>query len=71
MIQRLAILRATGDLTARYLLPGLAALRAAGVVISIMLISSALPILSLPHKSPRGKFPLQPLLHDSRDKLHI
>ena len=30
MIQRLAILGATGDLTARYLLPGLAALRAAG-----------------------------------------
>ena len=30
MIQKLAILGATGDLTARYLLPGLAALRAAG-----------------------------------------
>jgi glucose-6-phosphate 1-dehydrogenase len=30
MIQRLAILGATGDLTARYLLPGLAALQAAG-----------------------------------------
>jgi glucose-6-phosphate 1-dehydrogenase len=30
MIQRLAILGATGDLTARYLLPGLAALRHAG-----------------------------------------
>jgi glucose-6-phosphate 1-dehydrogenase len=30
MIQRLAILGATGDLTARYLLPGLAALRASG-----------------------------------------
>ncbi|MBO0881212.1 MAG: glucose-6-phosphate dehydrogenase, partial [Mycobacterium sp.] len=30
MINRLAILGATGDLTARYLLPGLAALRAAG-----------------------------------------
>ncbi|MDQ7905566.1 glucose-6-phosphate dehydrogenase [Phytohabitans sp. ZYX-F-186] len=32
MIQRLAILGATGDLTARYLLPGLAALRAAGEI---------------------------------------
>ena len=30
MIERLAILGATGDLTARYLLPGLAALQAAG-----------------------------------------
>src|SRR5262249_56387230 len=30
MIRKLAILGATGDLTARYLLPGLAALRAAG-----------------------------------------
>ena len=30
MIRRLAILGATGDLTARYLLPGLAALRAGG-----------------------------------------
>ena len=32
MIRKLAILGATGDLTARYLLPGLAALRAAGEV---------------------------------------
>ncbi|MBO0776179.1 MAG: glucose-6-phosphate dehydrogenase, partial [Actinobacteria bacterium] len=32
MISRLAIFGATGDLTARYLLPGLAALRAAGHV---------------------------------------
>lgn len=30
MIERLAIFGATGDLTARYLLPGLAALQAAG-----------------------------------------
>lgn len=30
MINRLAVFGATGDLTARYLLPGLAALRAAG-----------------------------------------
>src|SRR5262245_999230 len=30
MIERLVIFGATGDLTARYLLPGLAALRAAG-----------------------------------------
>ncbi|PZN34274.1 MAG: hypothetical protein DIU71_03025, partial [Proteobacteria bacterium] len=30
MIQRLAILGGTGDLTARYLLPGLAELRATG-----------------------------------------
>jgi glucose-6-phosphate 1-dehydrogenase len=30
MLRKLAILGATGDLTARYLLPGLAALRAAG-----------------------------------------
>jgi glucose-6-phosphate 1-dehydrogenase len=31
MIDRLVIFGATGDLTARYLLPGLAALRAAGL----------------------------------------
>ena len=30
MIERLALFGATGDLTARYLLPGLAALQAAG-----------------------------------------
>jgi glucose-6-phosphate 1-dehydrogenase len=30
MIERLAIFGATGDLTARYLLPGLTALQAAG-----------------------------------------
>jgi len=32
MIERLAIFGAIGDLTARYLLPGLAALRAAGQI---------------------------------------